>query len=109
MKRVFGILVISLVAVGSQANITANDPTSEAGIEIAPAVQNDYLDIEVDEQLAGTTVTVSVFNSMGEIVLESNLGLGLNKINVQNLAKGDYVAVVRENGEYTSKQSFVVS
>ena len=108
MKRIFGVLMISLVAVGSQAFNTENDPTSEAGIEIAPAVENNFLDIEVDEELSGAKVTVSVFSSMGEIVLESTLGLGLNKINVQNLKEGEYIAVVRENGAYTSKQSFVV-
>lgn len=109
MKRIFGILIISLVAVGSQAKSTENDPSSEAGIEIAHAVENNYLDIEVDDQLSGTTVTVSVFSSMGEIVLETTLGLGLNKVNVQELKKGEYIAVVREDGEYASKQSFVVS
>lgn len=109
MKRVFGILMIMIVAAGSQANSRSNDPTSEAGIEIAPTVKNNYLDIDVDDKLAGTTVSVSVFSSVGDIVLEMNLGLGLNKISVQDLPKGDYVAVVRENGEYSSKQSFVVS
>jgi DNA-binding beta-propeller fold protein YncE len=109
MNRIFGILMIMIVAVGSYANSRLNDPTSEAGIEIAPSVKNNYLDIDVDDKLAGTTVSVSVFSSVGEIVLEMNLGLGLNKINVQDLPKGEYVAGVRENGEYSSKQSFVVS
>ena len=108
MKRVFGILMISLVAVGSQAN-NETDPGSNAGIEIAQEIENNQLDIAVDDALAGDIVTVSVFNSIGEVVLETSLGLGLNKIDVQNLKKGDYVAVVRENGEYTSKQSFKVS
>ncbi len=108
MKRIFGILMISLVAAGSQANTTANDPTSNVGIEIAPAVENNFLKIDVDEELSGASVTVSVFSSIGEIVLETSLGLGLNQIDVQNLKEGEYVAVVRENGEYTSKQSFVV-
>ena len=107
MKRVFGILMISLVAVGSKAN-TKTDPGSNAGIEIATAVENNYLDIEVDDALAGTKVTVSVFSATGEIVLETTLGLGLNKVHVQNLNEGEYVAVVRENGEYTSKRSFSV-
>lgn len=109
MKRIFGILMMSLVAVGSHAFNIENDPTSEAGIEIAPSVENNCLDIEVDDQLSGATVTVSVFSSMGEIVLETTLGLGLNKVNVQELKKGEYVAVVREDVEYASKQSFVVS
>jgi DNA-binding beta-propeller fold protein YncE len=87
MRRVFGILMIMIVAVGSQANSRLIDPTTEAGIEIAPAVKNNYLDIDVDETLAGTTVSVSVFSSVGEIVLEMNLGLGLNKISVQDLPK----------------------
>lgn len=108
MKRVFGILMISLVAVGSQANPNT-DPGSNAGIEIAQKIENNHLDIEVDDALAGAKVTVSVFNSTGEIVLETSLNLGLNKVDVQELKQGDYVAVVRENGEYTSKQSFKVS
>jgi hypothetical protein len=108
MKRFFGILMIGLVAVGSQAN-PINDPTNEARVEISTAVENNRLDILVDDQLAGTKVTVSVFSSMGEIVLESTLGLGLNKLDVEQLEQGKYTAVVRENGEYASKQTFVVS
>ena len=108
MKRIFAIIMISLTTIGIQASNTKNDPTSEAKIEIAPVVENNYLSIEVDEQLSGTKVTVSVFSATGEIVLESTLGLGLNKIDVEKLQTGNYVAVVRENGEYASKQSFVV-
>lgn len=109
MKRIFGIAMISLVSLGTYASNTSNDPTSGAGIEIATAVENNFLSIEVDEELSGAKVTVSVFNSFGEIVLENTLGLGLNKINVQVLKKGEYVAVVREDGEYARKQSFVVN
>ncbi len=100
--------MIGSVVFGSQAKNSV-DPTSEVGIEIARDVKNNYLDIEVDDRLSGTKVTVSVFSSIGEIVLKTTLGLGLNKINVQDLIKGEYVAVVRENGEYASKQSFLVN
>ena len=109
MRRVFGILMVSLMSVAVQANTLSNDPTSETKVEIAPKVENNFLSIEVDEELVGTKMTVSVFNSMGEIVLESTLGLGLNKVDVKALQKGDYVAVVRKNDQYASKSSFVVS
>ena len=92
----------------SVASTVVNDPTSGTKVEIAPKVENNHLSIEVDETLAGARMTVSVFNTMGEIVVEATLGLGLNKIDVQGLNKGDYVAVVRKNGEYTSKSSFIV-
>lgn len=107
MKRFFGILMIGLITVGSQAH-TSNDPNNPEKIEISEAVKNNQLDIVVNEDLAGTNVTVSVFSSMGEIVLESTLGLGLNKLDVEQLEQGEYTAVVRENGEYASKQTFVV-
>lgn len=109
MKRVFGILMISLVALGSQAKNKVNDPTSKASVVIATDVENNYLNIEVEDELTGAKITVSVFSSMGEIVLETTLGPGLNKVNVQDLKKGEYTAVVRKNGEYTSKRSFVVN
>ena len=92
----------------SMVNATVNDPTSGTKVEIAPKVENNLLSIEVDETLSGASMTVSVFNTMGEIVVETTLGLGLNKIDVQGLKKGEYVAVVRKNGEYTSKSSFIV-
>ncbi|MBP9151424.1 MAG: T9SS type A sorting domain-containing protein [Flavobacteriales bacterium] len=109
MKRFFGILMILVVATGTHANNLVNDSNSEPKVEIATRVENNFLSIEVADELVGTNMTVSVFNSMGEIVLEETLGLGLNKINVQTLAKGDYVAVVRENDQYASKSAFVVS
>lgn len=109
MRRVFGILMVLLMSVAGQANTFSNDPTSETKVEIAPKVENNFLSIEVDEELVGTKMTVSVFNSMGEIVLESTLGLGLNKVDVKALQKGEYVAVVRKNDQYASKSSFVVS
>jgi len=108
MKRIFGILMIILVAVGSQANTLFNDPVSESGIEIYPTTVSNELNIDVDDKLAETTVTVSVFNSVGEIVLQETLGLGLNKVDVSKLPHGNYVAVVRENDEYKSKSNFEV-
>lgn len=108
MKQLIGILMISLVAFGSQANTAFGDPNSEKAVVIYSEIKTNMLSIEVDDQLAGSSVTVSVFNSVGEIVLESTLGLGLNKISVLGFAQGEYVAVVRENGVYTSKSSFEV-
>ena len=86
----------------------ANDPVSESGVEIYPNVVNEELNIDVDEQLANGRVTVSVFNSVGEIVLEETLGLGLNKLDVTGLTNGSYVAVVRQNDVYKSKSDFEV-
>lgn len=100
--------MISLTAFGSQANTAFGDPNSEKAVVIYSEIKTNMLSIEVDDQLAGSSVTVSIFNSVGEIVLESTLGLGLNKISVLGFAQGEYVAVVRENGVYTGKSSFEV-
>lgn len=108
MKRIFSILIFSFSFLGSQANSVISDPNAEKAVIIYSEIETNMLSIEVDDQLAGNSVTVSVFNSIGEIVLENTLGLGLNKISVAGLNKGEYVAVVRENGVYTSKSSFEV-
>lgn len=108
MKYLLSLFLLSALSLGGKANTSDNDPTSENKVEISPRVENNYLSIDVDDELSGASVTVSVFNSIGEIVLETTLGLGVNKIDVQGLPNGDYVAVVRENGDYASKSSFVV-
>lgn len=96
------VLALSITAYG-------NRPVSNAGIEISASVENDLLKIEVAEELSDATVTVSVFSEIGEIVLEKTLNLGVNNVDVEDLEKGEYVAVVRENGEYMSKSSFSVN
>ena len=108
MTRIFTIFIITLATFSSQANTILNEPTTETGVEIYPALVNSELNIDVDDKLANGAVTVSIFNSLGEIVIEENLGLGLNKIDTSNLDKGNYVAVVRENDKYKSKSSFEV-
>lgn len=107
MKQSLSILLIALLAFMCKAE-NSNDPTTETGIEIAPAVENNHLDIEIDDAATGASFTVSVFSSLGEIVYEGQLGLGLNKIDVTGFIKGAYTAVVRKDGEYTSKQTFTV-
>lgn len=108
MKRLFAILMFSLTVVGSYANHPFSAPAPDADIEIYPSVVSSELNINVDENLANGTVTVSIFNAVGEIVLEETLGLGLNKLDVTKLSKGNYVAVVRANDTYKSKSSFDV-
>ena len=108
MTRIFTIFIITLATFSSQANTILNEPTTETGVEIYHALVNSELNIDVDDKLANGAVTVSIFNSLGEIVIEENLGLGLNKIDTSNLDKGNYVAVVRENDKYKSKSSFEV-
>jgi hypothetical protein len=108
MIRIFAIFIITLATFSSQANTSFNDPTTKTGVEIYPAVVSSELNIDIDDTLANGTVTVSIFNSLGEIVIEENLDLGLNKIDTSNLEKGNYVAVVRENDEYKNKSSFEV-
>jgi|GEM_PF-2255785 len=90
------------------ANVSFNDPAVDAGINIYPSVTTDNLFIEVSDKFVGDKVTVSVFNGVGEIVAETVLGLGLNRIEVAQLPKGTYVAVVRENDVYASKSNFEV-
>ncbi|MGB0918452.1 MAG: T9SS type A sorting domain-containing protein [Flavobacteriales bacterium] len=104
MRRIFGAIMVLLISTA----VSANDPISETGVEIYPTIVNTELNIEIDEQLATGKVTVSVFNSIGEIVLEETLDLGLNKLDTSHLENGAYVAVVRQNFEYKSKQSFEV-
>jgi hypothetical protein len=105
---------MSLLAQPSQtedlayANISFNDPSIDAGINIYPTVTTENLFIEVSDKFVGVKVTVSIFNTVGEIVLESVLGLGLNRVEVAQLPKGSYVAVVRENDVYASKSNFEV-
>jgi hypothetical protein len=108
MIRIFAIFIITLATFSSQANTSFNDPTTETGVEIYPAVVSSELNIDIDDTLANGTVTLSIFNSLGEIIIEEKLGLGLNKIDTSNLEKGNYVAVVRENDEYKNKSSFEV-
>lgn len=108
MNRFFAILIFSLTVAGSYANHLVNTPAPNADIEIYPSVVSSELNINVDENLANGAVTVSIFNSVGEIVLEETLGLGLNKLDVTKLAKGNYIAVVRANDAYKSKSSFDV-
>ncbi len=111
--------MILVAAVGSQAHSLKSDelahvktdfsdPNSNSGIEIYPTVVNNELNIDVDDKLANGKVTVSIFNSIGEIVMEETLGLGLNKLNMEDFAKGDYTAVVRENDVYKSKSNFEI-
>ncbi|MFT4594592.1 MAG: hypothetical protein ACI9UR_002404 [Bacteroidia bacterium] len=104
MRRIFGVLMI--LAVSTTA--FGFGPASETGVEIYPTVVSSELNIDVDDKLINGKVTISVFNSFGEIMIEENLGLGLNKLDTSKLDKGSYVAVVRQNGEYKNKQAFEV-
>lgn len=110
MKRLIGILTIAVMGIttGLNADPSNNNSKNEAGINIHSEIVSNELIIEVDEQLAETVVTVSVFNKIGEIVLQEKLGLGLNKVDVTSLVEGEYVAVVRENDVYKSKSNFKV-
>lgn len=110
MKRFFSILMIAVVGFGSgvNADTNANRNNSEVGIDIYPEIVSNELKIDVDDNLANAIVTVSVFNSFGQIVLQETLGLGLNKLNVADLSEGEYVAVVRQNDVYKNKSGFKV-
>ena len=104
MRRIFGLVMV----LAFSTTAFGNDPITESDVEIYLADVNDELNINVGDKLANTKVTVSVFDSTGVIVIESSLGLGLNKIDTSKLEAGDYVAVVRENEQYKSKQAFEV-
>ncbi|MBL4587024.1 MAG: T9SS type A sorting domain-containing protein [Flavobacteriales bacterium] len=118
MKRIFGTLMIFLVSVGSQAQtmvtdqlVDANEAFSyskaSAGINIYPSIVNDILNIDVDEHVIGN-ITVSVFNSLGKIVVEQTLNTGSNAIDTNFLLAGEYVAVVRKNEIFQEKLRFEV-
>lgn len=108
MKHLFATLFLSITLTAGFANGLVHAVAYSSDIEIYPSAVSGLLNIDVDENLANGVVTVSIFNSIGEIVLEEVLGLGLNKVDVSSLAKGSYVAVVRENEKYKSKSSFEV-
>lgn len=117
--KIFAALLTTMVAFTNQAESTTlkelpttrtheSDPTIDNGVSIYPSIVTSVLNIEIDEKLAGGSITVSVFNSMGEIVLENVLGLGLNKVDTSTLPDGNYVAVVRQNDVLQSKSAFEV-
>lgn len=108
MKTFLIILSVTFSALSAHSMEATFDPNSDKSVVIYPEIQTNMLSIEVDEALSGSSITVSIFSGLGEVVLETELGLGLNKINVADLKQGEYVAVVRENGVYTSKSSFEV-
>jgi hypothetical protein len=119
MTRIFGVLMIIGCAFTSQAQSSGrhelayaktsiNDPKADNGVSIYPTVVTTELNIAIDAKLAGGSVVVSVFNNMGEIVLENVLGIGLNKVDASVLPKGNYVAVVRQNDDFRSKSNFEV-
>lgn len=105
MRRIFGVLIIMTMAVGYSNAITAPDPNTETGIQISPVVGDDLM-IEISDKLTSETVTVSVFSSIGKIVLQETLEAGLNKLSIANLPEGEYTAVVRQNDEFKSKETF---
>lgn len=116
---IFAALLTTIVAFSNQAESATikewattttyeSDPTIDNGVSIYPSIVTSVLNIEIDDRLAGGSITVSVFNSLGEIVLENVLGLGLNKIDASTLPKGNYVAVVRQNDAFQNKSNFEV-
>jgi len=118
MKRIFGILMISSVAVGIRAQTVRpgqlaymdnalGHPRPEVAIDIYPTVVEDVLNIDISESPAGR-VTVSIFNSVGRIVIGQLLHKGANEVDARSLTEGEYVAVVREGGVYRSKLRFEV-
>jgi hypothetical protein len=117
--RIFAVIVMSVFAFSNEAQSAMTqtlgaartyntDPNTDNGVNIYPLVVTSVLNIEIDDRLAGGSITVSVFNSMGEIVLENVLGLGLNKIDASVLPKGNYVAVIRQNDTFQTKSNFEV-
>lgn len=90
------------------AKTAMNDPKLDDGVSIYPTVVTKELNIAIDDKLAGGSISISVFNELGEIVLESVLGIGLNKIDASALPKGNYIAVVRKNDEFQDKSNFEV-
>lgn len=118
-NRIFAALLTTIVAFSNQAESASIkerattrtheiDPSIDNGVSIYPSIVTSVLNIEIGDGLAGGSITVSVFNSLGEIVLENVLGLGLNKIDVSAFPDGNYVAVVRQNDVLQSKSDFEV-
>lgn len=109
MKRILSTVVIVMTALLTQAAIMDNGTTIGSGEEVAFHYSPDkQLQIDIPDEMAGGSITVSIFNKVGEIVMDGVLGLGLNQVEVDGLEKGKYVAVVRMNDEYKSKTEFYV-
>lgn len=117
--RIFAVVIMIAGAFSTQAQTTIvqelayvktgiNDPKVDDGVNIYPTIVTKELNIAIDDKLAGGSISVSVFNNLGEIVLESVLGIGLNKIDASTLPKGNYIAVVRKNDEFQDKSNFEV-
>ena len=118
MKRLLGTLIISLIVVGSQAQTEysdylayENDTETNLKLSVKTNINNtlvdDILEIDIAETFSGR-ITVSIFNSIGEIVIEQMLRNGTNKVDVNTLLTGEYIAVVREDDIYKQKVSFEV-
>lgn len=107
MRRIFGVLMLLAVTFGTIAATSSVDPNSENGIQISPVI-GDNLTIEISDQLVTDEVTVSVFSSIGKVVIQETLETGLNKLSIAELPEGEYTAVVRQNDEFKSKETFEV-
>ncbi len=109
MRRILGVILLSFAISTGYAEMSQATTDSETGIEIKATTDNGYLNIEISEELKGETITVSIFSSVGKIVLQETLETGLNSLTVSGLPDGEYVAVVRTNDVFKSKQTFLVS
>ena len=100
-------MITLFVAIGYSNATSLVDPNTETGIQISP-VDGKNLLIEISYKLNSENVTVSVFSSIGKIVLQETLESGLNKLSIADLPEGEYIAVVRKNDEFKSKETFEV-
>lgn len=107
MRRIFGVIMMMTVAFGSITAANTADPNSENGIQISP-VDGENLTIEISDKLLSDEVTVSIFSSIGKVVIQETLETGLNKLSIAELPEGEYTAVVRQNDEFKSKETFEV-
>jgi len=118
MKHVFCIIIVLSSAASIRAHIAEKEravcvnsapdhPVTEVGINIYPTIVEDILHIDISDEHVGR-ITVSIFNSVGRIVIGQLLRKGSNEVDANSLAEGEYVAVVRVGGVYRSKLRFEV-
>lgn len=103
------LLAISIaVATAFSAPSVGHDSSDPVAITIQAKDSSGELYVQVDSQAEGN-VTISVFSETGEIVVNDRLAPGGNNIKVKHLRPGRYIAVVRHNDEFRTKQEFKVN
>jgi hypothetical protein len=73
-----------------------NVSVNTAGFKLYPNPAADILNIEIPENFIGNECYI--FNSLGQVVLQSNVARGQNSINIKSLPSGSYfIRIIGDN------------